>query len=268
MQVVTTHFKTTHAAQNQPHTALLHLDFVRRTAEGPALFTVQDIKIGRQTSTIHITLSQGGKELVVGTATNMNIAAESGISLPTAWKLEPSPPPVDLQKLSLDKDQNWGLMKDMPFAKFRKAGNKVEMYLPRKGQNPRSITEEWIRLSSGENWTNESLGFLSDMWPSIVESLYHDENPYDLAKSGPKSANPTARFWYPTLVLNLDIKKALPEEGVEWLFARASAKQVKNGRFDLEVVICDAGGELVALSHHCCLMLGADRNTNRSNSKI
>jgi len=33
-----------------------------------------------------------------------------------------------------------------------------------------------------------------------------------------------------------------------------------NGRMDLEVVIMDGAGELVALSQHVCLIVGADRN--------
>ena len=105
------------------------------------------------------------------------------------------------------------------------------------------------------------------MWPSVIESLINQKNPYDIsAKSDTK--NKIARFWFPTLVLNLDIKKALPQEGVEWLFARVYSKQIKNGRFDLEVVIMDAEGDIVALSHHSCLAVSAARNITRNKSKI
>jgi N-methylhydantoinase B/oxoprolinase/acetone carboxylase alpha subunit len=61
-------------------------------------------------------------------------------------------------------------------------------------------------------------------------------------------------------VLNLEVKKALPEEGVEWLQLRIQSKQIKNGRFDLEVLILDQEGDLVALSNHVNLILGSDRN--------
>jgi hypothetical protein len=70
-----------------------------------------------------------------------------------------------------------------------------------------------------------------------------------------------AKYWYPTLVLNLDIKKTLPKEGVEWLFGRVRAKQIKNGRMDLEMIIMDGDGDIVALSNHVCLVLGSERNT-------
>jgi hypothetical protein len=78
-----------------------------------------------------------------------------------------------------------------------------------------------------------------------AEAFLHDENPYDI-KSREGSSKP-ARFWYPTVLLNLDIKKSLPEIGVEWLFARVVTKSIKNGRMDLEIVILDEGGEIVAL---------------------
>lgn len=42
-------------------------------------------------------------------------------------------------------------------------------------------------------------------------------------------------------------KKLLPPEGVECLFLRERAKQIKNGRFDVEATIMDADGELVVV---------------------
>lgn len=85
------------------------------------------------------------------------------------------------------------------------------------------------------------------MWPMPAEAFLHDENPYDIQRSG---ASPTAaKFWYPTVLLNLDIKKSLPENGVEWLFVRVLTKSIRNGRMDLEVVIRDEEGEIVALRY-------------------
>ena len=72
------------------------------------------------------------------------------------------------------------------------------------------------------------------------------------------------------MLLNIDFKKELPEEGVEWLFVRVQAKQIKNGRMDLEIVILDEEGDIVALSHHVALVLNAERNiaARKSGSKI
>ncbi|EKG14901.1 hypothetical protein MPH_07941 [Macrophomina phaseolina MS6] len=254
LRVASTHFRTTLAAQNQPHTITLHLEFLRRTQEGPATFEVKDAKLGRQTSTIHVSLVQDGREEVVGYITNSNIDNEQGVSFETGWSLDPAPPPVDLAHLAEDRDEHWAEVTEKPFSKFRKVMNRVRMYLPRNGQAMKSLSDEWLRLDSGERFTNESIGVVSDLWPQIIEEFRREE----------KNAAP---FWYPTLLLNLDIKKPLPEEGVEWLFVRVRAKKIKNGRQDLEVVVLDETGDLVALSHHVALVLSAERNTAKRRTK-
>ncbi|PMD24832.1 hypothetical protein NA56DRAFT_642645 [Hyaloscypha hepaticicola] len=261
MQVALAHFSTTLSSQNQPHTIALHLDFLRRTQAGPAKFTVKDTKLGRQTSVIHITLSQGGREEVVGYVTNSNITAEVGVSFKTNYTLDPPPLPIDLSLVRQNQDDNWALIPEMPFASFRRATLKTDFYFPRQGQRTRDSADEWIRFSNGDRWTQTTLGYVCDMWPMPVEAFLHDQNPYDVSTiEGGKGTPAAARFWYPTLLLNLDVKKVLPEEGVEWLFVRVEAKQIKNGRMDLEIVIMDEGGELVALSHHVAFALGAERN--------
>ena len=50
------------------------------------------------------------------------------------------------------------------------------------------------------------------------------------------------------------------EEGVKWLFVRLQPKSIRNGRFDLELIIMDESGDIVALSHHVCLVMSAARN--------
>lgn len=106
------------------------------------------------------------------------------------------------------------------------------------------------------------------MFPQVIETLVVD----DFYTPGMMTEDKIKRvkgFWYPTVLLNLDFKKALPEEGVEWLFARVRAKQVKNGRYDLEVIIMDENGELVALSNHVVMVMNASRNlANRSSGNL
>lgn len=142
----------------------------------------------------------------------------------------------------------------MPFAAFRKASTNVQFYFPRKVQLDRSIADEWMHFNNGERFTMESLGYVADTFPQIVEAYRGDPSVQ------PADGRAWPKFWYPTLLLNLEIKKVLPPEGVEWLFVRVRAKQIKNGRMDLEVIILDAGGDLVALSQHVSLVVGAERN--------
>ena len=69
--------------------------------------------------------------------------------------------------------------------------------------------------------------------------------------------------WCPTLAMSIDFKKPLPEGGVEWLFSRVTAKSIQNGRMDVEIVLLDSSGELVALASHANLMLDSSRNRAR-----
>jgi hypothetical protein len=257
LRVAEAHFRSTLSRQNQPHTITLHLDFLRRTQAGPALFTVVDKKLGQQTSVIHVTLSQDEREEVVGYITNSNMHTEEGVSFSTEFSLRPPPLPVDLVLLAQDRDPAWKAQGAMAFAGWRKATEKTQFYFPRDGQTHPRMADEWIRLKNGERWTNATLGYVADMWSMPVESFITRK---DVNGAGDAKKR-TAKFWYPTVLLNLDIKKALPEEGVEWLFSRVETKQIKNGRMDLEVVILDATGEIVALSHHVALAVSSQRNT-------
>jgi hypothetical protein len=242
-----------------------------------------DAKLGRQTSIIHVTLAQPTRsdakppfkpeelrEEVVGYITHSNMHKEKGVTLDTKWELHPKPPPVDLAALRKDCDEQWARKTSMPFEHFRKASTKVWFHFPRKGQAMRSIGDEWICFRNGEKFTSASLGYLADTWPMPVEQFREEQNPYDVAAGtdAKGAAKKPAVYWYPTVLLNLDIKKALPEEGVEWLFGRVRAKQIKNGRMDLEVIIMDEVGDIVALSHHVTLVLDSSRNTaKRSHDK-
>jgi hypothetical protein len=128
-----------------------------------------------------------------------------------------------------------------------------------------NVYDEWMCFRDpNERWTNESLGFLVDMFPQVCEVfILNGEDQYSpkVFKGGVKGDKvKTVPHWYPTLLLNLDVKKALPEEGVKFLFLRLQTKAIKNGRYDLEIVVMDEQDEVVALSHHVCFAVSAERN--------
>lgn len=289
------HFSTTHAGRNQPHTITLHLTFLRRTSVGPARFSVRDAKLGKRTSTVHISLTQGSSDArstaepsVVGYLTQSNLSTEQGISLPTPWTLHPPPPPRPSFFHSLkpgtadddddDGDKNW-MLSPPSHPQFRKAAHRVKSYLPRNGQLEPGMADEWICFAQqpGEKFTQESLGFVADQFPQIVEmypgtAVAADTTARGNPQGGIEDAEEEEKKnekkkekpnWYPTVLLNLEVKKCLPPEGAEWLFVRVRAKKIENGRMDLEVVVLDEGGALVAVSNHVCLILGAERNMTR-----
>lgn len=280
------HFSTTLSSQNQPHTITLYLTFLRRTSIGPATITVQHSKLGRRTSTVHVALFSGPPDsppCVVGYLTQSNLHTESGISLPIPNTVSPSPfPLLSTAALRANTDPNWVLLHPKPFASFRKSSQHAKIYLPRRSV-AQALVDEWMCFEKeGERFTNESLGYVVDSFPQIVEryspeelerAMGHEAAPKSSPSSttGPNSApgnqldrSKWARFWYPTILLNLEIKKALPPEGAEWLFVRVRSKVIKNGRMDLDIVVMDKGGDIVALSQHVALVLGAERNMNRT----
>ncbi|KAF2854551.1 hypothetical protein T440DRAFT_464704 [Plenodomus tracheiphilus IPT5] len=246
LEAVKTHFSTSLAKQNQPHTIALHVEFLRRTQVGLATFMIDNVKLGRQTSVVHVSMEQDGQQEVVAYVTNSNIDDEAGFTFDTQYKMSPPVSPVDLAKLEQDSDPVWMRQHEMPFASFRKATTKVHFHFPRKGHPAPTIADEWLCWSDGSNFTNTSIGFVADMFPQLVEGLQSKDK---------------GLHWYPTLLLNLDVKKSLPPGGVKWLQIRVEAKKIKNGRMDLEVFVHDAHGELVALSQHVSLVVSASRNT-------
>ncbi|KAK3291804.1 thioesterase-like superfamily-domain-containing protein [Chaetomium fimeti] len=258
-----------------------HFQFLNRTEIGPAIIIIEDVKLGRQLSTLHITLyqhallptapwiTQGStRKEVAGYFTMTNLKKERGISLPTGFTLQhpvPAPPRPDFAALREDRDAHWSRYEfpgGSPLSYARCLRNCI-YYDPRGGRTTKSVLDKWVRLASGENFTAASLGYVADCWPYVVEAQRPTKKEAAELQSRGETVPfaPGATFWYPTVVLNLEIKKALPEGGLEWLQMRVHSKQIKDGRFDLEVLLLDQDGDLVALSNHVNLILGSERNT-------
>lgn len=279
--VARTHLSSTHSSRSEPHPINLHLEFLRRTSVKLATFIVKDVKLGSRISNLHVTLVQeqeDGKrrDAVEGYITMSNMSRETGLSLPTQFQVLPPPLPADLSKISSQgEDENWALRHNQAFPKFRRAALNIEIHLEkqdrRPADRPRSILDQWVRftpLKKPGKWTNDCLGFVVDMFPQIVESYINAERgESDMQEKAPTAANPRPKYWYPTLSLNLDVKKLLPPEGEEWLFVRMQAKVIHNGRLDLLITVLDERGEIVALSTHNSLIMDAERNVAKGSKK-
>jgi len=164
LQVVKRHFETTLAKQNQPHTLALGLNFLRRTEVGEATFDVKEVKLGRQTSVVHVTLSQNGREEVVGYVTRTNLDREEGRTFDTKWALYQPPPPVNLAELRRGEDKHWYEIEGLPNASFRKASQQLGFCFPRRGQNLPGAIDEWLHFKTSdpsERFTDTALGLIS-----------------------------------------------------------------------------------------------------------
>ncbi|KAK2596103.1 hypothetical protein QQS21_006450 [Conoideocrella luteorostrata] len=214
------------ASRKQTDTFTTHLEYLNRTSPGVAIITVEDTKLGKQVSTLHLTLWQGN-----------------------------------------------GLLQQAPWV--------TPGVTRRKGPLQPGVMDLWLCLASGESITQATLPYVTDSFPynmhlflvapelrAMLETpapnKSEDKETTNRRAETLKKNEDRAGMWFPTLVMNLENKTALPEEGVKWLNTRITSKQINNGKFDLDVIIRDTDGELVALSHHVAMVLSMARNTGKS----
>ncbi|CAM1505848.1 Fc.00g114850.m01.CDS01 [Cosmosporella sp. VM-42] len=260
------------APRNQPDPIAAHWQFLNATHAGPAVVLVEEAKIGRGMSVVHLTLFQDDllekspwvssktKKQVVAYITNGRLETEKGVTLPTRFEITPTAPPVDFGKLVDGKDVSWKrlhmtLMVVVPML------HNIEFYAPRAGHPLPTTYDLWMRLANGERFTASSLGYVSDAGPPLLVESFRPEDPDAAIPEGGFAFNKV--FWYPTVTMSLEVKKKLPEEGEEWLRLRVVAKLIQNGRYDAEVIIFDSKGDIVALSNHVALAVDGERNFSR-----
>lgn len=156
-------------------------------------------------------------------------------------------------------------------------------YLPREGPLAPAVLDMWIRFASGEPITQAALPYVVDSFPYNLHTFLaapelrklliepppkptEDAEGARAAKEIREQDKQRATIWLPTVVMNLEAKRPLPDEGVEWLAVRVTSKQIKDGRFDLDVLVGDVDGTIVALSHHVAMILSIERNTGKKQS--
>lgn len=213
--------------------------------------------------------------MVAGYITVSPPDAEVGISARTGWKPHPPPPAgshtdgsIDFSTLSrTGSDGAWQKL-NPPFPEFRKAAAQIELYGPGDGETQQRRNggmgiDQWARFRPGGDvngrWTDAAVTYLIDMFPMALDG-FDTMSATAARENGGSVQDQRAKSWYPTVTLNVDMKKHLPVEGVEWLYSRVVTKAVRDGRTDLEVTVLDESGEVVALSTQVGLVVSASRN--------
>lgn len=203
------------------------------------------------------------------------------VSFPTDLTLKPPPPPVDLTALAKDADGNWITYSNKYDPKsFTKVQTHLKFAVPVAGTVEKSVTDEWITPTNpAVRFTTDMLGFVADQFPNMAEnyrpgSIHSSEGIAARAlrvldgTETEKDQGWQSPYWYPTVSMNVEIKKQLPQEGVVWLFVRARAKEIKDGRMDIEVLIFDAEMELVALAQHIGLIVNISWNAKQAKKDV
>ncbi|KAJ5450929.1 hypothetical protein N7491_000111 [Penicillium cf. griseofulvum] len=279
----------------------LQITYLRRTTIGPAILKIQNTKIGSRVSTIHVSLLQlpdgvalsgaisKDSKLEVKAAAYINTSppdTEGGPSYNGTWELGPAPVPgtrsdglVDL--LALAKNKRDGAWVEFPLlSPVMAAMRNLEVYAPNLLMSAsletraNQVVDQWVRFTPGgkvARWSNEAVMFLVDIFPAGLDRLAAMESHRLLSedvphREAPENAAAKDNFWYPTVSLNIDLKTRLPIEGVEWLYSRVVTRKVQGSRADLDVVVLDQMGDLVATSTQVALVVDASRNSKGRDS--
>lgn len=273
-----TYFDLTHPAQHECQASPINMQlaFARRSTAGLAEFQVEDVKLGRKISMIRIIMSQKDVVKVEGYITVSSPEDEASLSPANGIGVTASTMPLPLiensDQAQIDHASTerviiaspWKRV-SIPFPEFRKATSHVEVYGHEPGLSAdcqqRNTTDQWACLgwSEGEHrvsgrWTNEAAAFLLDIFPATLAKLEAEANS-ELATPVP--------VWFPTLSLNVDFTKQLPKKGVPWLHSRVTVKSVRNGRVNIEVVLGDMSGEIVAIATQSGLVISSQRNKSK-----
>lgn len=183
---------------------------------------------------------------------------------------------IDFNSLEAEKCDGAWVLSPPPHPALT-AAKHLEIFTPSSAALPRTLEEratqvvdQWARFTPGgtpAQWSNEAVMFLADMFPEALSRMGAMETRRLRAlNGGQQSVEGTAdaeepSFWYPSVTINIDLKTRLPPEGVQWLHSRVVTRMIRGGRADLDVLILDQNGELVATSTQVALVVDASRNT-------
>ncbi|KAH8668331.1 thioesterase family protein [Xylariales sp. PMI_506] len=274
----TTHLSTTLAAQDQPDILTLHFEFLRPCELCESTISVVDLKVGTVTSTIQLQLSQKGKARVMALATATNFDKLVGPTVPTAWEFYPAPrPKPDFAKvLAHQPDNHW-----LPFyisGEILPFTRRLLVLNPRDGLPVDGICDAWTSAMNSDPMDATYLTQMTDTIPSMSDTLLRNGGIYDahrqyadLARWAEKNPGSPAKLtnslkdgmratiFNNTVTLDIEFKRRLPKEGVQWIFIRTATRSLENGRLDIDVTICNEKMELLCLSRQVILALDAKR---------
>lgn len=284
------------SSRDQPDTLTAHFEYPSRSEAGPAVVVIEEVKLGPQLSTLHLTLWQCGllasapwitpsvsRRTILAYTNHTRLDTFTGMTVPTSYEASPAaelPPIPDFASMKSQAqgvDDTWEESSPpAPVSAIQRSLGNWRFLVPRGQPMVPGMVDVWMCRSNGERITQSALPYVMDSFPFNLHTFLMDPELRKLMEAeAPQRDNKAkhskdvtedrgrASLWFPTVVLNLEVKSSLPKEGVEWLAMRLASKQMKDGRFDLDVQLRDVDGELLALSHHVAMIVEIERNTTK-----
>ncbi|OTA93643.1 hypothetical protein M434DRAFT_21352 [Hypoxylon sp. CO27-5] len=259
-----------------------HFEYPGQAGAGIAIMMIEDVKLSRRLSTLHLTLWQGGllsqapwinpavsRRVVLAYVTYTNLRTLTGLSMPTRYEVTPT------SKLPPLPDSKWELSRLPKGFELWCSLRNWNFYLPR-GEPPfPGVVDIWVRMASGERVTQDTLAYVVDSFPWNLHNYFAAPETPTISTDGSRERKSETQsgqaqreeqrpgLWSPTVVMNIETKALLPDEGVEWLAVRLMTKQIKDGRFDIDILVRTVEGEIVALSQQLAMIVSIERHTKK-----
>src|ERR1700761_7165919 len=102
LQAIRQHFQISHPKLNQLDTFTVHFRYLEASNAGDISVNITEVKMGKNTSTVHFAASQDDTVKIVGYATQFDAwgRVNTGFSSPTPPLLSPPPLAIDFTKLA------------------------------------------------------------------------------------------------------------------------------------------------------------------------
>lgn len=264
-------------AKDQPDILSLHIEFLRSCEKKDITVTIIPLKVGAIACTLQLQLSQTNRVCIVALATTTNFDKPLGPSAPTDWTLHPPAPPTpDFTLIDARKPEpNW--VTAVQQGELLTFSHRLLIVNPRRGFPVAGVCDAWYRFHGDERMDATYLSLMSDVIPSMADTLmgsglynahtfqakaakWAEQNPGIPATMTNSIAGAMqSKTFNITATLNIEFKKRLPAEGLEWIFTRTATKMLEDGRMALDITMCDERMDLVCEAHQLMLVLDAQR---------
>lgn len=146
------------SSRGQPDLLTSHFEFLAQTTVEPAIIVIEDVKLSRRLSTLHLTLWQGGllphapwitpsvsRRVVLTYATFTNLRTMTGMTATTGYETTPAaalPSLPDFETLKTkDADSSWQVSRLPKGSESWRSLRNWKFYLPRAGPSTAGVVD-------------------------------------------------------------------------------------------------------------------------------